>query len=225
VSPIQQLIKTVMAPLERRILALASRATITLVDDTGVKQLVQITALNGERDQAQRLQAYGFSSNPPLGCSGLRLCIGGSRTHVLFIEGEDGSRKNGLQAGETAQYNSVGSYILLDKDGNCRVHCGTKVLLDAPEAECTGNLTVDGNFTVKGDSTLQQNLIVGENATVEGTLAVTGVDGLSGDSIHTGGNIRSDAEVHDGSRSMQQIVDAYNPHVHGSSPGPSNAIP
>lgn len=151
-SAVVLILRRLMAPLERRLLSLASRSTLVLVDDSGTKQLVQITALASERgSKIQRLQSFGFTANPPPGCSGLLISIGGSRTHCLFIEGENGNRKKDLQTGESAQYNDFGDYILLDKDGNCRVHASTKVLIEAPEAELTGNCTVDGNLHVKGD--------------------------------------------------------------------------
>jgi phage baseplate assembly protein V len=199
------LVQRITAPLARKIYTLATRATIVMVDDTGAKQLVQITALNGERlSGVERLQLFGFSGNPPAGCSGLAISIGGSRTHTLFLEGENGNRKSGLQPGESSHYNDFGDYTLLDKDGNYHIHASTKVFVDAPDCETTGNMKVGGNLVVVGDSHVQGN------EQVDGTIGATG-------SISTEADLSAAGDVSDGDSSLADLRDwdAAHQHING----------
>ncbi|MDI3259701.1 MAG: phage baseplate assembly protein [Sinobacteraceae bacterium] len=141
-------LRALYAPLERRIRALASACTITDVDDSGALQSVALTLLSGERlRQALRVQPYGLSAHPPAGSVGLAISVGGTRTHVLVLGGEDASRPKSLPAGACELYDSAGNYVRLTADGNIEIKASTKVTVTTPELHVTGNVTCAGDVS------------------------------------------------------------------------------
>ncbi len=183
-------VEAALRPLRGRIQAIAARATISRVDDSGAGQKVQITVLAGERlSNVLRLQSFGFTGNPPAGCTGLAISIGGSRTHVVLLGGEDATRKAEQEPGESSQYNQWGDFLWLKTDGTAHLKARLKALVEAPEAEFTGNVTVNGTLHVVG-------AITGDS-----TAAITGA-------------LSSATSVSDPSRSMQQLATAHNTHAH-----------
>lgn len=107
--------RRLIAPLEARIRGMVSRGTISKVDDTKKAQEVQVRLLAGEiRSIVERLQQYGFTSNPPLGSETVVVFPGGSREHGLAIAAEDRTeRKKGLATGDVALYVKNGTTFLL----------------------------------------------------------------------------------------------------------------
>jgi phage baseplate assembly protein V len=219
-------LRKVMAPLSRRIRMLAGRGSVAMSDDTGRIQKLQLTVLNGERiSEVARVQQFGHSSRPPKGSTCVVLCMSGSRTYPLVIAVDDpASRPTGLDEGESILYNAFGDYAKLDKDGNFRVHASTKVYIDSPEAEFTGNVTVDKNLTVRQNAEVVQNLVVDENATVKGILYAQGVDG-SGVSINATGHIFSGGDVRDSVNTMASMRVVYNGHTQPVVGGTAEAPP
>lgn len=88
-------------------------------------------------------------------------------THTLTVRG--GVQKVIVEAGET---------ILLK--------AGTKVTIDAPEAECTGNLLVKGKLTYQGGMTGSGG--AGAAAVIAGNVQVDGNVDASGSIMDGGGN-------------------------------------
>ncbi len=193
---LDRLVESAMASLKRRIRMLATRVTVTGVDDSQKIQTVQVTALDGERlADVQRLQPYGFTANPPLGGNGLMICIGGSRTHPVVIVSDDGSKRLlNLAPGECAIYDNAGNFVHI-KAGQIHVKHATKVYSESPLTHCSGDAEVDGNGLVHGDLTVQGNLVV------SGTGAVTGA-------------LSSSTSVADPSGHMAEMRTFYNAHVH-----------
>lgn len=70
--------------------------------------------------------------------------------------------------------------IVLSNDGTCTVHTASKVTLDTPLVEVTGNLQVDGNISgqgnlaVSGTSALTGDATFSGNASIGGTLTADG---------------------------------------------------
>jgi len=144
-------VRSIMRPLEHRIRSIAAACTLTGVDDSTDLQNVQITLLAGERlSNAIRNQPFGLSANPPAGAVGLAISIGGSRTHTIVFGGEDASRPKNLPTGATQLYDASGNQVLLNNDGTILIKASSKVTVQAPDTECSGNLKVDGNLTVSG---------------------------------------------------------------------------
>lgn len=169
-----------LASLHRRIGLIVSRAVIALVNDAAKLQGVQLVLLDGEaRAEVERFQEYGFTSVPFADCEAIAVGVGGSRSHMVAIATDDRRyRKKGLQEGEVALYSDEGDYVLFKRGRIVEVKAGTRLRVDAPEAEFAGN-------------------------------------------VHVLGNITCDGNVSDASGSMQEMRDAYNQHVHGTSPTPT----
>lgn len=142
-----------LASLQRRIGLTVSRAVIKLVNDAAKLQGVQVALLDAEaRAEIERFQEYGFTSVPLEDCEAIALAVGGSRSHMVVIATDDRRyRRIDLQPGETCIYNQHGDRVHVREDGTIDVVASTKVFVDAPETECTGNLHVMGNITCDGD--------------------------------------------------------------------------
>lgn len=201
-------------PLNRRLRALVSRASVTAVNDTSKAQLVQVTVLSGERlSEVVRLQNFGHSAVPPAGSTALLISIGGSRTHCVVIGADHASRPRELAAGESQLYNELGDFVWLKADGETHLKARVKATVEAPEIHAKGNLTVEGTTLLKGAVTMQQTLAVTGNVTalanvsIGGNLAVTGTSTGTGAATFQGG-------VSDGIGSLATVRTIYNGHTH-----------
>jgi phage gp45-like len=128
------------------------RVVLGLVNDAAKLQAVQVTLRADEvRAGAEHFQHYGFTSVPLPGAEGIALAVGGSTDHVVVINVDDRRyRKKGLLPGETCLYTKWGDYILI-REGEIVVKHATKVVIDAPLVEITGNVTVAGTVVAQGD--------------------------------------------------------------------------
>lgn len=180
--------------LARRISFLITKTLLVSLDDSGAIQKLVLDALKDERrSNVDRFQEFGFSSNPPAGAEVIMLSLGGSRSHNVAIASEHReSRPKNLSPGEAMIYNEAGDYVKLKADGTIEIKCSTKVRIDSPLVEMTGNLSVTGS--ISGASAV----ITG--AVVAGSVAAATV---------TGGT------VSDGSGSVGSLRTAYNSHTHG----------
>lgn len=127
---------------------LVARAVLALVDDARKLQSAQVDMLDGEsRADVERFQQYGFTSVPEPGAEAVMIAIGGSRSHMVAIAVDDRRyRKRNLKEGEVCLYTKFGDYVLLKDDGTIEVKASNKVLVDAEDVFCTGNLHVRGNI-------------------------------------------------------------------------------
>lgn len=99
--------------------ALICRGLITSADDSSPIQLVQVTGNAGEEIDAERLQSYGITSNPPVDSE----CLIGypSADHkgaVVFICDSGEWRVTELASGEVCIYSKHGQQILLKTNGD-----------------------------------------------------------------------------------------------------------
>lgn len=137
----------------RAIANLVGIGRVTLADDSGELQTVQVTegaAGSGFTDRiidkVRRVMEFGFTSVPPLGAEALMLRRSGERSRSIVIgTSHRPSRLNGLQPGDTAIYDVRGAKVQMTSDG---------LLID-----CAGLPAVVRNFTA---------------LTVQGDLHVTG---------------------------------------------------
>ncbi|ROH88669.1 phage baseplate assembly protein V [Stagnimonas aquatica] len=161
----------VLAPIQRRIRALAARTTVARAADAGASQRVQITVLAGERlDDVVRVQNFGLSANPPAGSTALLISIGGSRTHCVVIGADHESRPRDLAPGESQHYNQWGDCVYLQENGEALIKARAKVICDAPLTHVLGDAEIDGNLLVRGDITGLGNIAVAGTGYVEGGL-------------------------------------------------------
>ena len=104
-------VRSLTAPLRRRVLLTIGRAVVTLIDDRERRQILQLHALRGEiLDRVERFQDYGITSVPlPPDDAGaaeaVLLAVGGNRQHPLALAVADRRyRPAGLAPGEVCLY-------------------------------------------------------------------------------------------------------------------------
>lgn len=138
-----------IAPLKRRVAMLAGRCVVNLVNDALKMQGVQISLLADETlDGVERLQNYGFTSNPQPGAEGLAVSVGGFRSQCVVIAVDDRRfRLTGLAPGEVAMYTDQGDKIVIKRGGTIEVTAATKLLVHAP-VETDASFKVAGNQVV-----------------------------------------------------------------------------
>lgn len=115
---LEVVIDRMLGPLRRRVRLMVSRAVISLVNDGGGLQLVQVKLLAGEvRDGVERLQNYGFTSVPLAGAEAGMVCVSGDRDHGLVLAVDDRRyRLKGLSNGEVAMYDDQGQAVHFKRD-------------------------------------------------------------------------------------------------------------
>lgn len=136
-----------LAPIRRRIMNLVARGIVLSSDDTKERQAIQGALLAGEvRDGLERFQQYGVTSRPKDGAELVAIFLAGNRDHGLVLAVEDRRyRLKGLEKGEVALYDDLGSVVHLKRDGVIRVVSSTRIEISTPELELDGNLRVGGD--------------------------------------------------------------------------------
>jgi phage baseplate assembly protein V len=147
-----QVLQGAVERLYRRILLAVGRGRITLVDDSGPVQKVQIRLSPLElRDKTPRLAEFGFTSNPPAGSDAVPVFVAGDRSNAVIIAtGNQTYRLRGLASGEVALYDSRGQSVELRQDGirvitplKVTVTAGGDMKLSAP------NIELDASSSIK----------------------------------------------------------------------------
>lgn len=151
--------------LAHQMTMLIGRGETKVVDDTGVVQKVQVFMGPLEtRDETPRIGDYGLAYNPPDDTDCVVIFIGGHRDNGVVIGTNNKSaRLKNLAKGEVALHDDQGRWIWIKRDSieieagnkdvfvknatNVNVKATTKITLDAPTVECTGNLNVTGTVT------------------------------------------------------------------------------
>lgn len=121
-------------PLRNRVYTMITRAIIESVKDGEGIQTIKANLLAGEsRDDIERFQNFGFSSNPKANSECVALSIGGNRDHLIIIVADDRqTRIKDLEPGEAAFYNAFNDFLKLTKDSDLEGTINNKL-----------NLTVD----------------------------------------------------------------------------------
>lgn len=119
----KRMIVRALEPIVSRLQMMITKVIVDSVQDSKNIQLVKISGLEGEvMDNVERLQNYGFTSNPPKDSEGLIVCIGGNKDHPVLIAVDNGtSRKMGLSTGEVAFYQANGSFVILKNNGDIQL--------------------------------------------------------------------------------------------------------
>lgn len=167
-----------IAPLKNRVANMVARAVVSAVDDAKKIQIVQLDLLEGEtRDEIERLQNYGFTSNPRTGAEAAVIFVGGRRDHGLAIAVDDRRyRLKNLESGEVAVYNDTGAKIVFKANGDIELtpKPGQKVKV-ASNVEITGDVSATGTITgttdvVSGGKSLKTHTHAIASIPVIGTL-------------------------------------------------------
>ena len=113
-----------MSSLVSRLLHMAGVARVTVVDDTGAVQKLQVRGGTGSdgapgvTDGVLRPTQFGFTSSPPVGSDVVLFRLWGNRTLCFCIAtNHQASRLKGLMAGDTALYDVRGAKVLLGPGG------------------------------------------------------------------------------------------------------------
>lgn len=125
-------------PIKTKMRLLAGRAVLALLKDAVT---VQVNLLAEEPKSAEQFQQYGFRSRPLAGAEGIYLSLGGNRDHMVILCVDDRRYQLNLcEDGEVALYDHLGKYVLLKEDGSIVVKADTKVRMEVPLLEVTGEV-------------------------------------------------------------------------------------
>lgn len=186
-------LKSVFAPTIRRSQLSTGRGSIEIVSDYQSIQECQLTILQDETlDDIERLQEYGFTSNPPSGSDAALIFVGSNRDHAIVVATDSREyRKKNLLPGEVAIYDKNGSEIYLKSTNEIEIkNTNNSIVLDSTKIELSvglNKLTIDATGV---------KISVGG---VESTIDATGLTSTS---------------VSDSTGSMDTIRSIYNSHTH-----------
>ncbi|WP_175829724.1 phage baseplate assembly protein V [Burkholderia cepacia] len=141
-----------MTDLLTRVRNLFGRGRITLVDDTGPVQLVQLR-MNGLEVPSGRYRVpeFGFSSNPPIGTDALALHVAGDRSAGAVIgTNHQQSRPRGLAPGESILYSQDGKRVYLTASGGIVVEAKGQDVVVNDAANVTWNCSGDFKIVAGG---------------------------------------------------------------------------
>jgi phage baseplate assembly protein V len=145
---------------------MVSRAVVKLVNDDGKMQLVQVKLLGLTRDDVEHFQSYGFTSVPKDGAEAVVVNVGANGDHpVVIVVNDRRYRIKGLEEGEVAVYNDQGSKIVFKKNSDIEVTTTTKVKIDSPDVELTGDVVIDGTLDVTKKATFSDDVDVSKTLT------------------------------------------------------------
>lgn len=140
-----------LAPLRRRLALLVGRCIVNLVNDAAKMQGVQLGLLADDViDGVERLQSYGFTSNPLPGAEAVMLSMGGVRSKAMSVVIACDDRRyrlTGLASGEVAMYTDQGDKIVIKRGGTVEVTAATTLLVHAP-IDTDQHLKVNGTKVV-----------------------------------------------------------------------------
>ena len=137
-----------VAPIKQAVVNMVARAVVKQITESTGIQSAQVGILATEtRDEVERFQQYGFSSYPLPGAEGLIVFIGGNRDHAVLTNVDDRRhRPKFLAEGEVVIYNQNGDYIHIRANGTMKVVAQTKIEIDCPLVEMSGDLRVKGDI-------------------------------------------------------------------------------
>ncbi|HRH91496.1 MAG TPA: phage baseplate assembly protein [Agitococcus sp.] len=130
----------------------AFRGVTSLLNTASQVSVAQIKGVASEvLNNVPVFQQFGFTSALPDNSDVIVLPLLGSSGLSVIIASENGKfRLKGLVKGESALYSLWGDYIHIKEGRIIKVKAGTKLLVDAPDAEFLGNLKVLGNIESDG---------------------------------------------------------------------------
>ncbi|WP_419692246.1 phage baseplate assembly protein V [Burkholderia gladioli] len=190
-----------------RIRNLFGRGRVTLVDDSGPVQIVQLR-MNGLEVPAGRFRVpeFGFSSNPPEGSDALALHVAGDRSAGAVIgTNHQQSRPRDLAPGETILYSQDGKSVYL-KDG--------AIVVEAKGQDVVVNDASNVTWTCSGDF----KIVAG------GKFSVVAPGGSEFDTPLLGstGDMQDNTETNSETmKDMRETFDEHNHNVRNVQGGPS----
>ena len=136
----------------------------TSLDDSDEMQLVTVNIAEDEViANADRLQQYGFSSNPPNESGTLIGCINGDKENpVIILSDTSDKRPIDNPSGDVIVWHISGTKIHLKDDGSIFIESSNKTI------NITGDIIVNGALNVLGDITSDTGNITSTTGIVEG---------------------------------------------------------
>lgn len=95
--------------------SLLRRAVISLIDDVKALAVAQVKLLDDEPEDAELMQQYGFTSNPPVGSEAIVIRIGGVPEHQIVISTAQRGKRPKVAEGEVKIYVADGPLIHITK--------------------------------------------------------------------------------------------------------------
>jgi len=136
----------------------ALRAVLVRLDATATLPPAQVTGLAGEQLAVELMQHYGVASAPLQGAEVIVLPVGGQSSHGVVIASIDGRYRIALQPGEVAIHTDEGDHIHLKRGRvielvteTLTITATSKVRIDSPTVEMTGDATAQGDVSADGD--------------------------------------------------------------------------
>lgn len=120
-----------------RALNMLAKAVVKTIVDSFGRQKAQVEVTKGELiDDIERMQDYGFSSNPPsAGTDALIAFLGGSREQGVIVRMENRNfRIKSLASGEVAMFDDLGNIFKMGRN-SVELIAVTKATVTAPLAE------------------------------------------------------------------------------------------
>ncbi|MCC3745331.1 phage baseplate assembly protein [Rouxiella badensis] len=148
---------TMLNSIYRRAMMMLGVGSVSLTNDEGGIQKVQYQTPLEVRGDTPRLMEFGFSSSLPDGADVLIAYLSGDRSNAVVIaSGHKGSRKTGLNAGETILYNLWGMHLKLAEEGveidakgkpvtvinstKVTIVASEEIYADTPVLKCAGDI-------------------------------------------------------------------------------------
>jgi phage baseplate assembly protein V len=175
-----------LSRLWRRVQLFVTRGRITLSNDSGTVQKLQVRLGAQEvRDSTPRLGEFGHASRPPTGSDVVVLFVAGDRSNgVVVASGHQASRPRDMQEGESQLYDLWGKSVYLTKDGGIvveakdtpvtvnnattvTVNASAKVRLNTPVLEVYGPGGVGGVVKVGAGATGSFSTPTGQTVMVQ----------------------------------------------------------
>jgi len=198
------ILNKILNSMRNRILNLVGRAVIKAVNDSKGLQRLQLM-VNAEEvlDDIERVQEYGFASNPKVGAEGVVLFLGGDKSHGIVIATDDRRYRMKVSSGKVALYDDEGQYVYIKTGGVIEAKANTKVLATCPLFETSSNAKIGGNLEVVGTSLLTGMATATAGVTSPATVSAATV-------AQTGGG----APTANIGGKIAEIKTAHNTHKH-----------
>lgn len=138
-------LEQMVSDLTSRTMNMASRGTMTNLDDTKNIQQMAVQGVAGEQfNRVQRWEQFGISSLPPAGSDALIMSMNGSRDSAQILAVENQSmRPRNSPGGSTTVYDAAGTTIVLDGAG--------KLTINANDVEITSSTLTHNGVDISDD--------------------------------------------------------------------------
>lgn len=137
---------SILERIYRAVLLAFGRGRVTVVDDSGSVQKLQVRL--GPLEIIDGMPAphdYGFTSNPPVGSDVLVNFVGANRANgVVVAIGSQAYRMKNLASGEVAIYDKLGQSVHLTTAGIVIMSAGLPITIN-------GDIQINGSVNATGD--------------------------------------------------------------------------